>query len=503
MSGSKAAPVLHFTELLARQSAATPDRIAVVDGVQSLTYGQWHTRALDLAARLGGLIRPAARIGLMFDEHGWTDFAVAYVGVLLSGGTAVQIPADLPPAELDRRAKQVGITGVLTGDDFVPERFPRWVELPMPDPTASLPTAPADAIAEIVYSSGTTGAAKPTLVPHSNLVGPAGDPTEESAPPPVTVAALRMGLASSSMLGMTLGARASQLVLTGPDDVEEISTLVERYQAARVMISPWVALRMVRARVHERHDLGSVRTWMIGSAPLPGRVGRQLLEMTPGAEISIGYSASQARPAAVWGTYDPDRPRQVGRPTPRSHILITDEDGVEVPAGQVGRIWLRSDDAPPRLSIADEVMPPDHLRGWTDTGDLGVLDSQGMLTFFDRAADAIRTADGLVSSVEVEFALMEHPAVVEATAIGLPTWPPGAYLVTAVLVLDDSVPVERREDVASEVLDYSRAFLADHAVPRNVQVVDRLPRNPLGKIDKARLRSLAAPGEQAVHALQN
>lgn len=162
-----------------------------------------------------------------------------------------------------------------------------------------------------------------------------------------------------------------------------------------------------------------------------------------------------------------------------TRVRIADEQGNSLPTGRVGEIWLHSE-APKRRYLDTALDKRFHIGEWTRMTDLGWLDEDGDLHFFDRAADAIRSDGDLVSSIEVEAVLYEHPAVREAAVIGTPD-PARGEAVSAVLVL--SSPDE---------LDSVRAF-ADARLPAAKSPVryfttDALPRSFLGKVLKRELR---------------
>ena len=171
-----------------------------------------------------------------------------------------------------------------------------------------------------------------------------------------------------------------------------------------------------------------------------------------------------------------------------TEIRIVGDDGAPVPAGTTGEIWLRRRGTPTREYYNDPVGTAEAFGGgWVHTGDIGHLDGEGYLHLTDRKKDIIITGGSNVSSVEVENALYEHPAVVDAAVVGIPHPVLGENVAAAVVV--------RSPTTERELQDLVRARLAEHKVPHRLVLVDRLPRNPSGKVVKAEVRALIAAAQ--------
>ena len=213
-------------------------------------------------------------------------------------------------------------------------------------------------------------------------------------------------------------------------------------------------MRMVQTRVAARHDLSSVSMLGVASGGLPPRYARELLAMMPRARIMTAYGGgSEAVPAHLRTIYDPGRPQNMGRPQPGTELLIAGPGGVQAPAGQLGEIWLRTQ-APPRSYLDSRLNEQVFVRGWVRTGDLGRVDDGGELQFFDRGRDALRRDGNPISSLEIENALYEHPAVDEAAVVGVPAESQNQRLIAAVTLnpaLPEPLPTELRVFVAQRV----------------------------------------------------
>ncbi|HEX6969393.1 MAG TPA: class I adenylate-forming enzyme family protein [Micromonosporaceae bacterium] len=496
---TEAEPIVAAPDILRLRAEQHPDRIPLyIDGVGDLTFRQWDRRS-DTAARLlarAGLGR-GDRVGLLFGERDWIDYAVSYLGVLKIGATAVHLGADLPEAELRRRLDQCPVVGVVHGNAVAPPP----IDVPHLIPYAALRGRAgrpvrvplfAEDIADVLWTSGTTGPAKAFTNPHGTLTyrrGPAGlSKLDFSAP---VIAPMPMGTPSSAMtVGMMPLNSPAPVVVCRPGDADRVAALIAHHRATTLMATPWVAMRMVAERVHERHDLSSLTTVAVASAPLPAATARALLRMVPGLTITTAYAQGEAVPAVILNRFDPDRPMSVGRPAPGTGLRVADENGEPVPDGTIGEIWLHSA-APKRCYLDPELTAAIRVDGWTRTRDLGRIGPDGDLYLFDRAVDAIRSGEHLISSIEVEGVLYDHPAVREVAVVGAPDPVLGAVPVAFVALSHGAVD-------PTAVREFAAARLAPHQRPVRVYAVDALPRGVTGKVLKHRLRSAVAERDLTV-----
>ncbi|WP_329213053.1 acyl--CoA ligase [Streptomyces sp. NBC_01485] len=480
--------VVLVSDLLRERALRHPETVALnIDGVDGLSYGHWQRRTDRTAHGLlaAGVTR-GQRIGLLFDGMDWNDYAVAYLAVLSSGATAVHLSERLGRQEILRRLTECEVRGIIHGEALrPPEGLADWTvtvaDLDSGDESPVHVPVGAQDNADILYTSGTTGTAKAFTNPHGNLTfgrGPAGLQQFENPTP--LLAPMPLGTTSSATTVAIIAVTSpSALVLAPVDDVERMAELIVGHRTGSVMITPWIATRMLAARLGERHDLRCVERVAIASAPLAPALSRALLELFPAAELNTAYSQSEAVPAVVVNTFDPARPATLGRPAPGSRVRVADESGTELPAGEVGEIQLRS--AAPRRRYLDPERDAGALvDGWTRTGDLGSIDQDGYLHLFDRGADVLRVNGELLSSVAVESALYEHPAVSEAALVGVAR-PDGDDMATAVVVMTDPAALKELPGFLAERLPPSQ-------VPAEILVRDRMPRGITGKPLKRVLR---------------
>ncbi|MGW0551155.1 DHA2 family efflux MFS transporter permease subunit [Streptomyces altiplanensis] len=490
-------------ELLGILAGRSPDRVPItMEGGTFVSYAEWDRRSNAVAHGLIAKgVRKGDRVALFFEGTDWSGYAIAYFGVLKAGAAATHLNSTLDAAELTRRLGHAEAVGMIHSAEMpAPPAVPpgtslRW--LTTVDELDGGQYGPVDVtiassdVADILYTSGTTGPAKPLTNPHGNLSygrGPGAvlQETFTSSAPILTPMPLGT-VFSAGTVGIFALTTTAPILVCPADDVELMGGLIERHKVGSVMLTPWNAMQMVDTRVGDRYDLSSVTTIGIASAQLPGSYAERLLDMMPEAEIMTAYGGgSEAVPASIGTDYDPRRPTRVGKPRPGTLLRLLDEAGKPVRRGEVGEVWLRTR-APKRLHLDPRLNERTHVDGWTRTGDLAYLGPRKEVYFFDRGNDAIRTGGRLVSSVQVENVLYDHPAVREAAAVAVPHPELGQAVVAVVCTSDPAADGAVLRAFAAERLE-------PHQVPLTVHVVGELPRGPMGKVLKRELRERFGSG---------
>ncbi|MGH9177202.1 MAG: AMP-binding protein [Acidimicrobiales bacterium] len=484
-------------DLLRQRAAEEPGAVALrMGGAGRLTYGEWEQRSNALARGLVARdVRPGDRVGLVFDADRWLDYATAYLGVLKAAGTAVPAGARFAGPELRRVLGHAGVAGVVrAGRPRPPGDGGGWWEAAPEELATGRPTdaiqepAGSDDLAEILYTSGTTGAPKGVACSHLGLLAhdvPADAAGASARSEPVSfLHAFPIGTqAGQEALRVPLRIGGRVAVVLPTFDADELCALVARYGVVRLQLVPSMAQVLAASGAWRRHDVSSLGRIVLSGAPAAPALFERLAAAFPGVSLWNGYALTEAGPARTLTEWDRERPDSVGRPVGGTELRVVDDAGRDVPAGEAGEVWLRRPGTPPRWYFDDpeataRTFLPD---GWVRSGDLGCLDAEGRLHLAGRRKDLIITGGSNVSPVEVEHALAEHPAVVDAAVFGVPHPVLGEDVAAAVVV--------RAPTSARELQDVVRARLAEHKVPHRVFLVDGLPRNPSGKVLKAELRA--------------
>ncbi|MFM9376051.1 acyl-CoA synthetase [Gordonia sp. VNK21] len=356
---------------------------------------------------------------------------------------------------------------------------------------------------DMLYSSGTTGrpkGIKPTLpagqvdeIPDliSAVFGPVYQFGEDSvylSPAPLYHAAPLRYCAMVNSLGGTV-------VVMDHFDAQEALRLIEEYRVTHSQWVPTMFVRMLKLpeAVRARYDVSSMRVAVHAAAPCPAEVKARMIEWW-GPVINEYYAATEAAGVALISSQEAlDHPGSVGRAV-LGVAHVCGPDGADLPAGEVGVIYFERDEMPfvyhndPAKTA--EAQHPQH-ENWATTGDLGYLDDDGYLYLTDRKAFTIISGGVNIYPQEAENVLINHPAVYDVGVIGLPDEELGEVAVGFVQLTADAQASDRQsaDELAAELLEFTRGQLATYKTPREIRFVDDLPRTPTGKLVKGELRA--------------
>ena len=497
-------------DLLARRTALVPDRTALISPRgEELTYADWQDRARRAAGSLAGNgLAPAQRVALLIRDRDILDFAISYIAVQMAGGVPVIASARWSSHELRGLLAEVGVVGVIASAD-VPDLglSDVWqsdlATLVVDDVDQGLSpvTSSPDALAQILFTSATTGRAKPVAATHRNLVDAfqdrVVDDLRELEQGEVFVHALPLGTnAAQSMLLTCLTEPDITLVLDGFDP-RTFCAAVRTHRATGTLMVPAMAhalLAHTDAHTDAHSDsqsdghsaeLSALRVLGLTGAATPPSTLARLAALCPQAVIKNFYTSTESWPVGVNTAYDPARPGSVGRAPGEDTLVVHLPDGRPAAPGQTGEVLLRGGSSAGRGYLGrDEDFAPDD--GWVHTGDLGYIDEDGYLYLVDRSSRIISSGGFKIAPQEVEETLLGHPALGEATVFGVPHHVLGSLLVAAVVPSPAwngaAFPTER------ELRDHVAARLSPVKIPHRFLTLDRLPLTAGDKVDVRRLR---------------
>ena len=275
------------------------------------------------------------------------------------------------------------------------------------------------------------------------------------------------------------------LVVEARFDAETTLALIERYRLTNLYLVPTMFVRMLRlpAATRTRYDLSSLRFISSTGSPCAPEIKRAMIDWL-GPIITETYAASETGHITFIDSCEwLERPGSVGRPLGEGVVKILDEDGRELPAGEIGLIYCRQPAYPDFTYTNDPAARAALERGglWS-VGDMGYVDADGYLYVADRKSDMVISGGVNIYPAEIEAALLTMPAVGDCAVFGIPDPEFGEALAAAVQLRDG------QRASADDVQAYLRSRIANYKVPRVVTFHDALPREDSGKIFKRRLR---------------
>jgi len=497
--------------LMADEHPDEPAFLNVATG-EGLTFADWESASNRLARWLVGQgVAPGDRVAIHVPPEEPDRFIVAYAAVHKAAAVAVPTSTRLVARELAYVLGHAGASVVLTGastlavvlearpdlpelrlvvttgavdsDDLV-----AWSGIGDPDDSAFQVPVTSEDIADVMYTSGTTGRPKGVVVRHGNIsLIPNGVPNWTGSgwlhsSPMFTFAGI-----ASIYNPMKLGMR---LLYLPRFDVDAWFDAVESLRPGATFLVPAMAELLIAHPRFTSADLSSITLCPLGSAPLAPATFDTLRERLPQAMVSNSWGMTEAGPAyCVVPPEELDRRvGSVGRPAPPVEFRIVDEDDRELPPGTVGRLLVRNPGREREYFNDPEATAATWRDGWLHTGDLAELDEDGYLYLRGRDKDVIIRGGNNVHATDVEAVLYEHPAVREAAVAAVPHDVLGEDVGAWVVVADGSTVT------GDELRAFCAERLSDYKVPRAWTFLGSLPRNATGKVVKRDLPGRASPG---------
>ena len=399
--------------------------------------------------------------------------------------------SSLPTDAMTRRLED--ITGIVND----------WCRLP-DRPVPAVAIDPEDD-ATIFYTSGTTGQPKGALGTHRNSVTTvvaAGFSAQrgfirrgEPVPKPEDRVTQRASIVGIPFFHVT-GCHAlvcpslfngSKIVAMHHWDTERAMALIERERCTQAGGVPTLAWQIIEHPAREKYDLSSLEAVSYGGAPAAPELVRRIEQVFPGAVPGTGWGMTETSATFTHhGSEDyQNRPESCGPALPVCDMKIVDDDGTELPRGQVGELLGKGPNVVKAYWGKPEASAETFIDGWVRTGDLAKMDDEGFLYIVDRKKDMLIRGGENIYCVEVEDALFAHPAVMDAGVIGLPHRTLGEEPAAVVTLKPGAVASE------TELREWVRGRLAGYKVPvRIVLLRETLARNANGKIMKKELRPL-------------
>jgi acyl-CoA synthetase (AMP-forming)/AMP-acid ligase II len=491
-----------LTDQLRLMSEHFPDECAYVEVASDrrITFRQWDQESDRLArALLEAGVAKGERVAIFLEGEEALEWIAAYAAVHKAGAVAVPTNTRLSARELEYVLRHSGAVAAFAGSGTtttlqrVRAGLPRlrWVATTVASPpTAFVPwgaggyNGPIQVdvddgdLADIMYTSGTTGRPKGVVVRHRDVATiPNGLPRWSGegwlhASPLFTFAGIA-SVYNPMKLGMT---GLYQARFDAGAWLEE----VERRRPTAVFLVPAMAQLLLAHPRFPTADLESIRLASIGSAPLAPETFRRLQQKMPAAWVSNSWGMTEAGPAFC--VLPPEeatrRVGSVGKPVPPVALRIVDDDGHELTAGHIGELLVSNPGKEREYFNDPDATARTWHDGWLHTGDLAYLDDDGFVYIVGRQKDVIIRGGNNVHAADVESVLLEHPAVQEAAVAGIP------HPVLGEDVAAWIVPAPGFAVPTHQLGAFLAERLADYKIPRRITFVDELPRNSTGKVLK-------------------
>ena len=341
-----------------------------------------------------------------------------------------------------------------------------------------------DDTAVILYTSGTTGNPKGVELTHrnviSNTVAGRGESTNGEQETNVQLAILPLAHAFGLTVSNVGYLSGTQFIMHPRFDTNAVLSAIERHHVNAFAGVPAMFVALLYTPDAEKYDTSSLRYCVSGSAPLPLAI-LEGFQKKFGCQILEGYGLSEATTVLTGHSQSmPVKPGSVGKPVSGVELRIVDENDRDVPVGEVGEIIARGPNIMKGYYNMPDATASTLRNGWLHTGDMGRFDEDGYLYIVERKKDLIIRGGFNIYPRDVEEVLNSHPAVIESAVIGVPSERMGEEVKAFV--------VKRGEVDAETLKAYCREKLANYKTPGELEFVDILPRNGVGKIDKKELR---------------
>lgn len=469
------------------------DRTAIRMDGGSFTYSEVETLTNGYTAALvdAGVSKGDRVLIVMPDNPG---FAAAIFASMRLGAVYVMLNPGLTPSAMgaivDRSQAAAAVVAPMHRESFegsLLEWKPTVVDpadvTPLLEESDTVPTSPDDP-AMWLFSGGTTGLPKTVAQTHKSLVNTTrlyGQGSLGLTRDDITMAVpkLYFGYATGSNLLFPFSVGASIVLFDEHPTPDALFERIEKHRPTVLVNVPSAINQMLSAPDAAQRDLSSLRVATSAGEALPETLYGRWVD-TFGVELLDGLGTAEMWHIFVTNTVGDVRPGTLGKVVPGFEIKVCDDDGEQVPTGEVGRLWVRGDS----LGLGYEGNPEqtaEAFRGeWFAGSDLVSVDAEGYVTHRGRADDAIKVKGKWFRPQEVESTLLDHPAVAECAVVAVED--------DAGLSRPVAFVVSKGETTEQALIDWVLEHVEPYKHPRRVYLVDELPQTHLGKVDRAALK---------------
>jgi len=480
----------------------------LVEGERRLTFQETEDEVSRMAARLEAdyKLRRGSHVGLLMENS--INFIIAFLGIEQLGATAVVFNHHLTASELGRQIDMSDLELLILSPAFTPKvetihpfAVPKnllaldseWITARSWERNSRASAEiDEDDVALILFTSGTTGLPKGTMITHRNLITSACKQgyyseykvrlknSEEGKT--ILVAPLFHVLAIQEQL---IGAvySGTTLFILPVFKADQYLDLIVRERINVLTGTPTMFWLLLHKTDIQNHNVSCVEAVKYGGAPMPPDLLAEMKAVFSDVQFVNGYGLTEASVITLLlDEFCEQRPTSVGRPALCSEVRLVDPYGEEVKYNMVGELAVRGGLVSKGYYKLEEETRRAYRDGWFFTGDLGFQDEEGFITLVGRSKEMISRGGEKVYPVEVENILHLHPKILDVSVFGLPDPVMGESVACAAVLRPG---VQGFQPAEAQV--FCREKLAYYKIPQKILIVAELPRNPGGKVIKKKL----------------
>ncbi|NMG09912.1 long-chain fatty acid--CoA ligase [Brasilonema sp. UFV-L1] len=485
-----------------------PDKTALIFENKSFTYKQLNQLTNRVANGLRGLgINKGDRVALFLPNI--PEFIISYLGILKIGAVAVSVNVMLKSAEVsyilnDCAAKAIITTElqseqVLEADLYELQHIliaegqaNKGITLAQVMESASEEAHAVEmdrhAPASIVYTSGTTGFPKGATLSHGNIVSNMYSHNRCCGMQPDDRLLLSLPLfhcfGQNAILNAGLNVCAT-IIMQRRFKLEQVLEAISTHQVTMFFGVPTIFIELLNTDI-SFENLQSLRYYFSAAAPMPAEIAQKWLDKY-GKVIHEGYGLTETSPCACYNHDLKYKVGSIGTPIENVEMKIVDDYGHQVQPGESGEIVIKG----PNVMLGYWNRPFETAEviknGWFHTGDIGRVDEDGFFYIVDRKKDMVNVSGFKVYPSEVENVIYQHSAVAECAVYGVPDDLKGERVKANIVLKAGHALTEE------QIIEFCSLRMATYKVPRIIDFVDSLPKNPTGKVLKRVLRTESTP----------
>ncbi len=490
-------------------AARYPNKVAIICGDRKITYREFNERVNRLANGLLGMgLKKGDKVSILL--YNCPEYLEAYFALAKAGLVGVPVNYRLVPEDVKRIAIHSDSTAMIVGNELlgmiedlkpqlpygegryitvgdVKSGFQKYENL-LEKASSREPSVDVKEtdLCNIMYTSGTTGDPKGVMGSHRRwalmFFCSAAEWKYSARDHNLVAGPLYSAYCHGPLANIYFGATQT---LMRTFDPEETLRLADRDKVSNIFLAPtmYTLILAIPQKTRESYDVSSVKRLFSGMAPLLTQTKLEALEYFKEAELYEVYSSTEM---GIVTTLKPEdqlrKTRCVGPPVLPVEVRLFDDEGREVPRGEVGELYALSP-----LTMEGYYKDPEKTRqafrgNWVTSGDLARMDEEGYYYIVDRKKDMIISGGLNIYPIEIDEIIAQHPKVLEVATIGVPDKKWGETCMAVVVAKPGAECTEK------EIIDYCEGKLARYKIPRSVEFVSELPKNASGKILKKELR---------------